>query len=248
VLVVEDADYNAWAAAAVLAKLGLPHERARSGREALELIAAKRFDVVLLDRNLPDMDGTEVAKRIRELEADGPRAMLLAVTAYCTAEDRALCLAAGMDAFVGKPLTPHKLRRVLLAAGRRLLTAASVQVSSQVATPAVDVSLLQYLSDGSEQGLDEQIERFLATLAEADNELSRASSVHDFATLGSVAHHVLSQAKMIGGSALETAAAGLEQAARARDELAFGEQMPRVRREMESVKAALRRRRGVGAA
>ncbi len=243
VLVVEDADYNAWAAAAVLAKLGLPHERARTGGEALAMMAAKRFDVVLLDRNLPDMDGTEVAKRIREQEADGPRAILLAVTAYCTAADRELCLAAGMDAFLGKPLTPHKLRRVLLAAGRRHLAAASMQVSPDALAGAVDVSLLQFLSDGSEQGLDEQIERFLATLSEADNQLSRACTVHDFTTLGSVAHHVLSQAKMIGGSALETAAAGLEQAARARDELAFGELMRRVHGEIQAVTAVLRRRR-----
>jgi signal transduction histidine kinase/CheY-like chemotaxis protein len=243
VLVVEDADYNAWAAAAVLAKLGLPHERARNGREALAHIAAKRFDVVLLDRNLPDMDGTEVARRIRELEADGPRAILLAVTAYCTAEDRALCLAAGMDEFVGKPLTPHKLRRVLLAAGRRLLAAASVQVSPEAAPARIDVSLLDYISNGTEQGLDEQIERFLATLAQADDQLVRASDQRDFTTLGTVAHHVLSQAKMIGGSALEAAAAGLEQAARARDDSAFGELMRRVHREIQEVTAALRQRR-----
>lgn len=246
VLVVEDEDYNAWAAAAVLAKLGLPHERARTGREALALMAAKRFDVVLLDRNLPDLDGLEVAKQIREREADGPRAILLAVTAYCTAEDREKCLAAGMDAFVGKPLTPQKLRRVLLAAGRRQLAAASVQVAPDALAGPVDVSLLQFLSDGSEQGLDEQIERFLATLAEADHQLSRATNTHDFATQAAVAHHVLSQARMIGGAALEGAAAGLERAARARDELAFGELMRRVHEEIQAVTAGLRRRRSAG--
>src|SRR5213078_858072 len=57
VLVVEDTEYNAWAASAVLGKLGLACERARTGTEALELFGRKRFNVVLLDRNLPDMDG-----------------------------------------------------------------------------------------------------------------------------------------------------------------------------------------------
>ena len=239
VLVVEDADYNAWAAAAVLAKLGLPHSRARTGTEALEMIANQRFDVVLLDRNLPDMDGTEVAKRIRALEGEGPRAILLAVTAYCTAADKALCLASGMDAFVGKPLTPHKLRRVLLDAGRRLLAASSVQVASEVTAAQVDLALLRYLSDGSEKGLEEQIGRFLAVLAEADTALARASDRRDFATLGAVAHQVLSQAKMVGSASLEETAALLEKAAGENDDRAWNELLRRVGEEMETLRGAL---------
>jgi signal transduction histidine kinase/DNA-binding response OmpR family regulator len=243
VLIVEDADYNAWAAAAVLAKLGLPCERARNGREALELFTRKRFDVVLLDRNLPDMDGTEVAKRIRAIEADSPRAILLAVTAYCTAEDRALCLASGMDAFLGKPLTPEKLRKVLLNAGRRLLTAASVHVSPEATAPALDLTLLRYLSDGTDQGLTEQIERFLGTLAEAENRLEHASSARDFAALASAAHYILSQAKMVGSSTLETAATTLESAARVSDNAAFGALLEPMRREIRALTEAMRRRR-----
>lgn len=243
VLIVEDADYNAWAATAVLAKLGLPCERARDGQEAIELFTRKRFDVVLLDRNLPDMDGTEVAKRIREIEADSPRAILLAVTAYCTAEDRALCLASGMDAFLGKPLTPEKLRKVLLEAGRRLLTAASVHVSPDATVTTLDLTLLSYLSDGTDQGLAEQIERYLATLAQGENQLEHASSARDFAALAGAAHSLLSQAKMVGGTALESAAVALETAARAEDLAAFGALLEPIRREIRALTEAMRRRR-----
>jgi signal transduction histidine kinase/CheY-like chemotaxis protein/ligand-binding sensor domain-containing protein len=244
VLIVEDADYNAWAATAVLNKLGLPCERARNGREALELFRRKRFDVVLLDRNLPDMDGTEVAKRLREIEADNPRAILLAVTAYCTAEDRALCLASGMDAFVGKPLTPAKLRKVLLAAGRRLLAAASVHVSPETGpSPTVDLSLLSYITDGTEQGLGEQIERFLAALAQEESQLEHASSAGDLSAVAASAHQLLSQAKMVGDTALETAAASLETAARAQDAASAGLLFEPVRREIRALTEALRRRR-----
>src|SRR6185436_3669435 len=148
---VEDTDYNALAATAVLRRLGLTCERARTGAEALELFAAKRFNLVLLDRNLPDMDGTEIARQMRAREStDGLRSIILAVTAYCTAEDRQLCLDAGMDAFVGKPLTPEKLRKVLLAAGRRLLTAASLDVPQNAPGTKLDLALLKYLSDGSD--------------------------------------------------------------------------------------------------
>ena len=242
VLVVEDADYNAWAATAVLAKLGLTCERARTGAEALQLFAAKRYNLVLLDRNLPDMDGCEVSRQMRTLEEDGPRAVVLAVTAYCTPEDRALCLQAGKDAFVGKPLTPAKLRKILIAAGRRLLTTATMHVAPKAAA-LVDLSLLDYISDGTEQGLGDQIERFLVALAEGEARLAQASRSRDYATLGDAAHYVLSQAKLVGSAALEEAAVALERAARAHDAFAFGEMEQRVHREVQAVTAAMRRHR-----
>lgn len=241
VLLVEDTNYNAWAATAVLSKFGLTCERASTGAEALNLFAEKRHHLVLLDRNLPDMDGIEVARRIRALETKGPRAILLAVTAYCTNEDRTLCLNAGMDAFVGKPLTPEKLRRVLSAAGRRHLAAASMHLSPDVAAPSVDVSLLEFISDGTNQGLSRQIELFLAALTEAEKKLTAAASQTDFTQLAEAAHGVLSHARLIGSSALATAAAGLELAARAQDQTAFDDLLPVVRREIHSLTAAVRR-------
>ncbi len=241
VLLVEDTNYNAWAAAAVLGKFGLTCERATSGAEALELFAKKRYNLVLLDRNLPDMDGTEVARRIRAMEADGPRTIMLAVTAYCTSEDRALCLSAGMDAFVGKPLTPEKLRRVLTAAGRRHLAAASMHISPDVSSTGVDVSLLEYISDGTDQGLSHQIELFLSALEEAEKQLSLATLSSDFKLLGDAAHGVLSHARLVGCSSLATAAAGLQHAAQAGKRDSFGEPLLRVSREIQALKAVVRR-------
>jgi CheY-like chemotaxis protein len=246
VLVVEDTDYNAWAASAVLAKLGLTCERARTGQEAIQLFAAKRYNLVLLDRNLPDMDGTQVARQIRALEEDGPRAILLAVTAYCTPQDRALCLDAGMDAFVGKPLTPDKLRKILIAAGRRLLSAASMQLSPGTPAPAVDVAVLNYLSDGTEQGLETEVARFLAAMTASEKRLVQASRTSNFAALAAAAHEVLSHAKLLNCAALEETAIRLEQAGQARDGLACGELLPRVCREILIVRAAMRRTRTAG--
>ena len=239
VLLVEDADYNAWAASAVLAKLGLSCERARTGEEAVRLFAEKRFNLVLLDRNLPDMDGTEVARKIRALEEDGPRAILLAVTAYCTPQDRALCLDAGMDAFVGKPLTPDKLRKILIAAGRRLLTAASMHVSPNTPTPVLDVSLLDYMSDGTEKGLENQVACFLAALSEGETRLTKAYQARDFDALAYAAHYLLSHAKLVGCAALEEATINLESAARIQDRAAFVGLLHRVHREIRTLTEAM---------
>lgn len=242
VLLVEDTDYNAWAADAVLARLGLTATRAHTGKEALELFATQHFNIVLLDRNLPDMDGTEVARRMRDLEENGQHALLLAVTAYCTAQDRELCLKAGMDAFVGKPLTPEKLRRILLGTGRQLLAAASVQAPPELRGPAIDLTLLGYLSDGTPQGLEAQITRFLTVLAEAEEQLQCSSAEGDFNALADTAHGVLSQARLIGCIALSEAAVDLEQAARAKLPSGGGELIARVRTEIAAVTAALRHR------
>jgi len=241
---VEDTNYNAWAAAAVLGKFGLTCQRASNGTEALKFFAEKRHNLVLLDRNLPDMDGTDVARQIRAMEGDGPRTIILAVTAYCTNDDRTLCLNAGMDAFLGKPLTPEKLRRVLTAAGRRHLAAASMHVSPDAPSGTVDVSLLEYISDGTNQGLGRQIDLFLSALAEAEKVLELAAAGTDFNALGEAAHGVLSHARLVGSSSLAAAAAGLEIAARAHNQTAFGESLRQVRREIQSLTAVVRRHPG----
>lgn len=243
VLLVEDTDYNAVAATAVLGKIGLKCERARNGAEALQLFSEKRFNMVLLDRNLPDMDGTEVARRIRELETQGSHSLLLAVTAYCTADDRLRCLDAGMDAFVGKPLTPDKLRKVLLAAGRRLVPSAPLQVAGEVSPANLDLSLLGYLGDGSAEGLSLQVDRFLAILTEVEEELVKAVDRDDFSTLRITAHRLLGHAKMVGGQALEALAAEMELAAKQEDRAGCAAVLQRIHVKSRGITAALRYRR-----
>jgi signal transduction histidine kinase/CheY-like chemotaxis protein/HPt (histidine-containing phosphotransfer) domain-containing protein len=241
VLLVEDTDYNAWAATAVLSRLGLTSERARTGAEALRLFGERRFNVVLLDRNLPDMDGTDVARRLRAMEPNGRQAVVLAVTAYCTAEDRELCLRSGMDAFVGKPLTPEKLRKVLLTASRRLLSTPSIQVPPEpAANRTPDLSLLSYLSDGSPQGVNAQIQRFVATLEEAESQLVAMLLAGDFTGLAVAAHGLLGHARMIGSAALADASTQLETEARRGAASACEVSSHRVREEIQTLTEAMR--------
>jgi signal transduction histidine kinase/CheY-like chemotaxis protein len=248
VLLVEDTDYNAMAASAVLAKLGLTCDRARTGEEAIQMFALKRHNVVLLDRNLPDMDGTEVARKMRELETDGLQSVLLAVTAYCTEEDRALCLKAGMDAFVGKPLTPEKLRRVLLDASRRILGAATIEAPVETRpkqpTPEIDTTLLEYLADDATGGVAAQTTRFITALNEAFGQLVALQSTDDLNALGDAAHKVLGHGRMVGAEALTEACAALETAARNSDTDGIARAFPRVANEVTKLTEALRRRSG----
>lgn len=103
VLLVEDNDINARLATEVLRQLGFSIERAVHGGEAVEAVASRPFDLILMDVNMPVMDGLEASRRIRRLPGVAARTPIVAMTANAMARDEEACVAAGMDAFVAKP-------------------------------------------------------------------------------------------------------------------------------------------------
>jgi CheY-like chemotaxis protein len=113
VLVVEDQDLNREVADGMLTSFGLEVEAAEHGRQALAKLAADRYDVVLMDCQMPVMDGYSATRELRRLEAGGMRTPVIALTADMTDTARAACFAAGMDDYVGKPFTRATLHAVL---------------------------------------------------------------------------------------------------------------------------------------
>jgi signal transduction histidine kinase/CheY-like chemotaxis protein len=214
VLLVEDTDYNAYANTAILAKLGIAvAERARTGAEAIELFSRHRYDLVLLDRNLPDLDGTTVARRLRALEREAPPSLIIAVTAYSTVEDRSMCLEAGMDGFVAKPLSPEKLCQALLSIGTGAPAAPSVHLASSP-PGRYNYWMLKYLANNEPAGVQEQIRRYSSTLKEFLDALQTAASARNWREVGSVAHQVLAHARVVEANDLAKAATELMLAAK----------------------------------
>ncbi|MFI5077068.1 MAG: response regulator, partial [Vicinamibacteria bacterium] len=113
ILVVEDNPINQRIAEKMLARLGYRVDTANNGREATARMARTRYDVVLMDCQMPEMDGYEATQRIRAMEARIARTPIVAVTANAMAADRERCLAAGMDDFLSKPLTLAGLEAML---------------------------------------------------------------------------------------------------------------------------------------
>jgi signal transduction histidine kinase/ligand-binding sensor domain-containing protein/CheY-like chemotaxis protein len=113
VLVVEDQELNREVADGMLTSFGLEVDGAEHGRQALAKLAADRYDVVLMDCQMPVMDGYSVTRELRRLEASGTRTPIIALTADMTDAARAECFAAGMDDYVGKPFTRATLHAVL---------------------------------------------------------------------------------------------------------------------------------------
>jgi signal transduction histidine kinase/CheY-like chemotaxis protein len=114
VLVVEDNEVNQLVASAMLKSFGVRCEVAADGADALALLEQREFDLVLMDCQMPGMDGFEATRRIRARErGGGGRQIIVALTANVMTEDRALCIDAGMDDFLPKPMTVNALRAVL---------------------------------------------------------------------------------------------------------------------------------------
>lgn len=116
VLLAEDNRVNQAVALHMLVKLGCAVDVAATGGEAVSACMAAPYDVVLMDMQMPEMDGLEATRRIRARESlgtGGPRPWIVALTANVSPEDEAACLEAGMDAFLTKPLRMDELREIL---------------------------------------------------------------------------------------------------------------------------------------
>lgn len=112
-LVVDDQEYNRIVLADLLQTMGFTVHSAQEGSAALNLAAKQAFDVIFLDFNLPGLSGVDVARGIRALPGPTAHALILATTAFTTPEKRSQCLDAGMDAFLGKPVTRERLAKAL---------------------------------------------------------------------------------------------------------------------------------------
>ncbi|MDF7807095.1 ATP-binding protein [Pontiellaceae bacterium B12219] len=115
ILVVEDNRVNQTVAVRTLRKMGLEAETANDGEEALSILADQMFDLVMMDVQMPKMDGLETTRLIRQREEELqlPRLRIIAMTAHALSGDRERCLEGGMDGYITKPLSVVDLARVI---------------------------------------------------------------------------------------------------------------------------------------
>jgi signal transduction histidine kinase/ActR/RegA family two-component response regulator len=113
ILLVEDEPINSQIATMLLEDVGMDVSTAQDGAEAVKLAAVNSYAAILMDMQMPNMDGLEATRNIRQLPAHRSTP-IIATTANAFAEDRARCLAAGMDDFLAKPVDPERLYETLL--------------------------------------------------------------------------------------------------------------------------------------
>jgi len=206
ILLVEDNVVNQRVAQRVLQKLATEVTVANNGAEALERIAETVFDAVLMDCQMPVMDGFTATRRIREAEArhgHGYRLPIIALSANVMKEDREHCIAAGMDAYLAKPLEPSRLADCL---GRYLKTGD--------ATADVDLAALREVTGGDAAFERELVDTFVSSGDRCLAEIVAALKVSDLETIGKRAHSLKGASAHIHAHPLSAAAATLENAAR----------------------------------
>ena len=117
ILVAEDSAVNQKLIVTLLARMGYRADVAADGKEALDALRRQRYDAVLMDVQMPEMDGLEATRRIRAQWTDEKRPRIVALTANAMYEDRAACLDAGMDDYLAKPIQIRELEEALRRSG-----------------------------------------------------------------------------------------------------------------------------------
>ncbi|HEU5395746.1 MAG TPA: response regulator, partial [Verrucomicrobiae bacterium] len=171
VLVCDDNAINLKVAVRILQQLGYTADTAANGVEAVNAIGQKHYDFIFMDVMMPEMDGLEATRVIREKEKSGAvgyHIIIVAMTAHAMQSDREKCLESGMDDYLAKPIRPKDIRNVIENWGAK--TASSVQTQTQTKTtstnmetpqtpenPPVEMDRLLDLADGSEEALRELV-------------------------------------------------------------------------------------------
>jgi len=189
ILLAEDNAVNQKLAVSVLEKRGHSVKVAHNGRQALEALEKDTFDLILMDVQMPEMDGIEATTAIRENEkTTGEHMPIIAMTAHAMKGDRERCLSAGMDGYVSKPIRANELFDVLetLAAGRCSCPEASTDHDSK--TTSIDIKELLSRVDGDEMLLKEIIALFLEDYPGLMAQIQDAVAAGDNAGLERVSH------------------------------------------------------------
>ena len=165
ILVAEDNSTNQKLALLTLKKMGYRADIAANGLEAVEAVQNRKYDVILMDMQMPEMDGVTATGEIRKMESamEGEAIQIIAMTANAMASDREKCLAAGMNDFITKPVRVSALEKALVSGGARLRGNGPSVISSDEPT-SVDIAenaIRQLCEELEPEGVMEMASSFL---------------------------------------------------------------------------------------
>ena len=204
ILLAEDNPVNQKVARGALEKLRCSVDIVNNGAEAVDAWSTRAYDLILMDCQMPVMDGYQATRTIRSREQAGTRIPILALTADALSSAEQECLAAGMDGYLIKPLDRKRLAESI----ERLLGSAAV-------APPVDWEQFVSLTDGDREFAEQLVQLFIDSGDAALGQIRDALAREDWPAVGRAAHSYKGSSANIHAQAASAAAARLEQAARA---------------------------------
>ena len=217
-LLAEDNAVNQRLAVSLLEKRGHQVVVAGNGREALAALDDGPFDAVLMDVQMPEMDGFEATAAIRGREsATGGHTPIVAMTAHALKGDRERCLAAGMDAYVSKPLRPQELFDVLGGLLPAAAEAKPAPAEPEIAPVTFDMTAALERVDGDRELMKELAGLFLGECPQRMADIRRAIDARDGPALQRAAHYLKGSVGNFAAGRASAAAEQLERAGRERE-------------------------------
>ena len=250
ILLAEDNLVNQKVARGTLERMGYKVDIVSNGADAVAAWQNERYQAILMDCQMPVMDGYQAAREIRMREHGAERVPIIALTADAMKGAEQQCRDAGMDDYLTKPLDRVRLRetigRYLVRPGSRSTIAKSILRSPEGGfDSAAPVDWEQFMTamDGDQESARELVEVFIESGDAALRDISAALTCGDLAAVGSAAHSFKGSSASIRAQSVSTAAAQLEQAARAGVTDQLSELEEHLRREAGRAMDYLRARR-----
>lgn len=196
ILLAEDNPVNQRIAKTILEKEGFYVTVANNGKEAIELLNKGKFDLVLMDVQMPEMDGLEATRKIRQL---GIKIPIIALTANAFEEDRKRCLDAGMDAYLSKPIKMKELFDVISKFfEEKKETENKIEKAQSQQSSLIDIKKAIEVVDGDRSLLKELLNMFLADSENKLKEIETAIKEGDYKKLVEVSHALKGASGNIG--------------------------------------------------
>jgi hypothetical protein len=203
VLLVEDNDINRLYARSILKKWHCYIDVAENGLVAIEKVKNSYFDVVLMDVQMPVMDGYEATRAIRMLEPSA-KIPIIALTANATPRDIEKCLEAGMNDYLPKPFTPDDLYRKLFDDLKIKPSDDSLRKIRKAIEPSYNLDYLRSVSGNNQEFIREMVSTFIQTIPNVLGEMHSSIEKQDWNKLSRLAHQIKPSFILMGLDALRS--------------------------------------------
>jgi len=253
ILLAEDNAVNQRVALGLLKKLGYRADVVSNGREAVAALARQSYDLVLMDCQMPELDGFAATAQIRQREGDQRHTLIMAMTANAMQGDRERCLAAGMDDYLSKPITLDVLRDKLAlwlpaelsivpeveAGATSAMAAATSSAPSTELPDSLDRERVEMVRELLEEVFAETIEAFLQHTSTQLAAFHEAIAQNDTTTVSYIAHTLKGSSGNIGATRLSALCEQLMHASKISLPAEVGQHIAHIEMEFTRVHAAL---------